>query len=412
MPPSALRQLVRQYKRHRLEQRLRVATGEEVKRANCDLNWREFWHQQTHLRSRPRLVQVGTNWTCNLKCNFCRLTMDSTQRALKARPPRELEISDKVYDAVIDLMPYPELLILTPLGEPMLYSKFGKILEHHARLGSRNLAMTSNVNLVNDDKARMLVEGQMSHMFVSVDSCDPAIYESMRVRGTLEKVEAALESINRWKEKLNSSTPTLTLASTFMERNVRQMPDMVDFALKHKFKELNLQLMEVENEELESEYLGHHLPLLKEMLMKTVRRATEKGLPLKAELGFRNMLSKHLSGEEFFALTRLTQGQTGDATAAETGTDTGASSFSTQGKKLIEKCHYPWYYMLIDTDGDCRPCCWAGASYGNLNNGDLESVWNGEHTVQMRRDFLNNHIPKGCQGKHCRVDLDHSGTME
>jgi hypothetical protein len=29
----------------------------------------------------------------------------------------------------------------------------------------------------------------------------------------------------------------------------------------------------------------------------------------------------------------------------------------------------------------------------------------------MRKDFLNNHIPRGCQNKHCRVDLDHDGTM-
>jgi hypothetical protein len=30
----------------------------------------------------------------------------------------------------------------------------------------------------------------------------------------------------------------------------------------------------------------------------------------------------------------------------------------------------------------------------------------------MRADFLRNHIPKGCQDKHCRVDLDHEGTRE
>ncbi|MCC5876464.1 MAG: hypothetical protein JJU11_09635, partial [Candidatus Sumerlaeia bacterium] len=133
---SVLRETVRTIKRHHLERKLQAATGDQIKHANATLNWREFWHDKTELRSRPRHIQVGTNWTCNLKCNFCRLTLDSTQQLLKALPREELEISPAVLQQVLDLMPYPEMMTLTPLGEPMLYSKFGLLLEHHARLGS------------------------------------------------------------------------------------------------------------------------------------------------------------------------------------------------------------------------------------------------------------------------------------
>ncbi|HNM46523.1 MAG TPA: hypothetical protein PKH51_05835, partial [Candidatus Sumerlaeota bacterium] len=154
---SALREIVRSYKRNRLEARVHQAKGEEIKRANADLNWREFWHKRVELRSRPRQVQVGTNWTCNLRCNFCRLTLESTQKIFKALPPRELEISDKVFQHVIDLMPYPEMMTLTPLGEPMLYSKFGRLLERHREIGSNNLSMTTNANIITDERARMLV---------------------------------------------------------------------------------------------------------------------------------------------------------------------------------------------------------------------------------------------------------------
>jgi MoaA/NifB/PqqE/SkfB family radical SAM enzyme len=74
-------------------------------------------------------------------------------------------------------------------------------------------------------------------------------------------------------------------------------------------------------------------------------------------------------------------------------------------KTLVEKCHYPWYFLLIDTDGDVRPCCWAVTSWGNLNKLSFEEVWNGEGARTMRQRFINNDIPESCRGRHCRVDL-------
>jgi MoaA/NifB/PqqE/SkfB family radical SAM enzyme len=76
-----------------------------------------------------------------------------------------------------------------------------------------------------------------------------------------------------------------------------------------------------------------------------------------------------------------------------------------RGKTLVEKCSYPWYFLLIDTDGDVRPCCWAATSWLNLNDLDFDEVWNGEAAQTMRRRFLNNDIPVSCMKKHCRVDL-------
>ncbi|MDD4279650.1 MAG: SPASM domain-containing protein, partial [Candidatus Sumerlaeales bacterium] len=73
---------------------------------------------------------------------------------------------------------------------------------------------------------------------------------------------------------------------------------------------------------------------------------------------------------------------------------------------LLEQCRDPWSSSLIDTDGDCRPCCWAGISYGNLSDGrSFGSVWNGDVAREVRRMFLANELPEGCRGRHCRVDV-------
>jgi len=401
-------------KRQHLLWRLALAKGEERKRVNAVLNWKEFWQKRTRLTSMPRHVQIGTNWTCNLKCNFCRLTQEETQARLRQLPRKDLEISDAVLETVLELLPYPEMITLTPLGEPLLYSKIGVLLERHRQLESHNLALTTNANLIDDERARMIVEGGLAHLFVSIDAVTPDLYSQMRVRGSIEKVEAALESINRWKEILKTPFPTMTLAATFLARNLSEMPRLLDFALKHKFNSYSIQVMEIENEELAPEFIGNHLEMAKEMVLTTLARAEGKPIEISLNLGFRSLLSGVMSPSEMKTLARFMPDDNGmpDETGVLTEENPKLAQWSTRGKTLIEKCHYPWYFLLIDTDGEARPCCWAAISWGNLNRSSLDEVWNSPAAIQMREHFLQNHIPKGCQNKSCRVELFHTGTLE
>lgn len=374
----------RRLRRQVIEWKRTLAKGPARHRANSELNWREFWHGQTVLKSFPRKIQVGTNWTCNLKCTFCRLTQESTQERLRPMPMKEREISDRVYETLMGILPYVETFQLTPLGEPLLWSRLPEVLEFCARERTGNLALTTNGMLLTEEKAEMLVRAGLDLMFVSIDSSDPETYAAMRVGGKLEKVEAGLERVNRWKEKLHSTRPCLVMASTFMRSNIEHLPAMVDFAKRHRFDELSVQLMEIENPDQAPEFLGKHIDLTREMVEKAMRRGEETGQRVNIHLALKNLLTSR---------------------GMDLQDSPSMKSISTRHMTLIDKCHYPWYYLLVDTDGDVRPCCWASTSWGNLNRDDFQSVWNGELAQTMRRNFLRDHIPASCRGKHCRVDL-------
>ncbi len=371
-------------RRQGLEWKRTLSKGSARVHANSQLNWREFWHGRTVLRSYPRRVVVGTNWTCNLKCTFCRLTQEETQVRLRSLPMPQREISDGVYDALLELVPYAEAFQLTPLGEPLLWSRFGDLLEFCAREQTGNLALTTNGMLLTDDKAEMLVRGGVDLIFVSIDSSDPGRYAEMRVGGKLDKVEAGLGRLNLWKDRLKTDRPHLILASTFLRSNIEDLPALVDFAKHHRFEEISVQLMEIENPEQAPDFLGRHIDVTRAMVEKTLQRGEETGIRININIALRSLLT---------------------AAGADLDASNPLAALSTRGKTLTQKCHLPWYYLLVDTDGDARPCCWTGISWGNLNQLDFQTVWNGEQAQAMRRDFLANHIPTGCRGKHCRVDL-------
>ena len=439
-----VKQRARELKRGYIRGRRDQASGAEFKRWNAELNWREFWHGRTRLQARPLLVQVGTNWTCNLKCNFCRLTMEWTQEELRKLDPPQREISDRVFQTVKDLLRGAEKLVLTPLGEPFLWSRLDELLEYHGELGTRNLAMTSNGMLLSDRNCERVVRGEVSHMFISIDSNDPEVYRNMRVGGDLARVEEGVRRLGEWKRKLETPFPHLTCSATFLKRNIAQLPSMVDWARDLGFDEISVQLMEIENPELEDEFLGYYPELVHDHVLAAMARGRQAGVKVLPHLAIRNLVTAAREGRDvrqhdYAAASPIMPGDRkrvqapagngsyanlempgggengggGGCATCEVATSEAMdaeaeeleAALDMSGKTLVEKCHYPWYNLLIDTDGDVRPCCWADISWGNLNRLDFEQIWNGPSAVGMRQAFLANRVPRSCQKRHCRVDL-------
>lgn len=384
MPPP-IRTLGRNAKRMRLKW-LRDHSDERI-RYNTELNWREIWHQCTRLESTPREIQIGTNWTCNLSCFFCRReTVDKEK--MQTLPRNELQIPDRVMEELAPVLPYAEVVTLTPLGEPLMYLGLDPFLEKYKATGAKNLQLTTNANILSDKMAHKLVDAGLNRMYVSIDSAEPEMYAELRTGGKLEKVDEGIRNMNKWKQMLKQESPEIILASTFMRRNIGHLPGLIEFAHGHGIKAISVQMMEDEEAGIEAETLGHHVPYTIEVLKESQRLAEERGVKLMIHLALKMVLSAHSN-------------------------EAGVTDFldsdplvDMRGKTLIEKCHYPFSFMIVDTDGDVRPCCWVGQSFGNLSQKSFDEVWNGPGALKMREHFHGNFIPASCRGKHCRVDID------
>jgi MoaA/NifB/PqqE/SkfB family radical SAM enzyme len=380
-----IRDLGRWAKRARLRA-LRAASGRRS-HYNSLLNQREIWHGRVRLDSFPREIQVGTNWSCNLRCYFCRRETEAERRRLSSLAPDQREIPEPAMERLMTAMPFAEIFTLTPLGEPLLYSGLDSLLERYRSARCRNLQITTNGVAMSEHRARQLVECQVRRIYFSIDTADPETYAEMRVGGSLDEVTEGLARLNDWKGRLSAQLPETIIAATFLRRNIEHLAGLVEYAGANQVGKISVQLMEAEEPSLEPETLTHYVALTVASLKQAQQVARSSGVELVIHMALANLLSAHATDE-------------GVADLMQSRPD-----LDTRGKSLIDKCAYPWTFLIVDTDGDVRPCCWTGLSYGNLAEKTFDQVWNGDAAQQMRRDFLSGAIPAACHGRHCRVDL-------
>jgi MoaA/NifB/PqqE/SkfB family radical SAM enzyme len=163
--------------------------------------------------------------------------------------------------------------------------------------------------LLGDAMAERLVRGELSALYLSVDSNDPDVYASMRVGGELRQVEEGLRRVRAWKERLGVPWPVVTINATFMERNIGQLPSMVGWARELGCAALSVQLMEMENPELEPEFLGHHPERAAAALEAALARGREVGLTIRPHAALLGLIHAAARGRDVAGLDYLAASQ-------------------------------------------------------------------------------------------------------
>lgn len=58
------------------------------------------------------------------------------------------------------------------------------------------------------------------------------------------------------------------------------------------------------------------------------------------------------------------------------------------------RCYAPWGYVIVDVNGDVRPCCFYYKPLGNLYKNSLEEIWNGDGYLTWRRTLISGTPPE------------------
>jgi radical SAM protein with 4Fe4S-binding SPASM domain len=75
-------------------------------------------------------------------------------------------------------------------------------------------------------------------------------------------------------------------------------------------------------------------------------------------------------------------------------------------RRPIQDCAHPWTWLDIDARGNVKPCCHATKVLGNINQNNLEEVWNGEQMMRLRGAIHEGYVDPICRHAACTYVRD------
>lgn len=167
----------------------------------------------------PPLMYIDPINYCNLHCPLCP-TGQGTLGRKSGRMPVDLfrELVDQVADRVY-------FLNLYNWGEPLLHPQIFDMAEYAASKGL-SVRMSSNLNRMTSEQARLMVESGLEELLVDLDGATQETYEIYRIGGDLMLVLENVRRIIEVKRQLKSPFPLVTARTLVTRHNECQIPQI------------------------------------------------------------------------------------------------------------------------------------------------------------------------------------------
>src|SRR5690242_20457785 len=131
----------------------------------------------------PTYLQIEPVGQCNLRCQMCAIQF--RQDGPPHGPPAFMAFD--AFARLVDGFDGLEELHLQGLGEPMMHPRFFDMVAYDAAKGIR-VSTNSNLTLLNERRASLLVTSGLACLHVSIDGATPETYERIRVRAHFDRV--------------------------------------------------------------------------------------------------------------------------------------------------------------------------------------------------------------------------------
>ena len=318
---------------------------------------------------------------CNLSCTMCEdhspYSDTQTSRRLAGRPKRRMDIG--LIRRVMEESRGTGLREIIPstMGEPLIYPRFDEIIDMCAEFGVK-LNLTTNGTFPKRG-ARAWAERIVpvaSDVKISWNGATKATQESVMLGSNWELVLDNLREFIRVRDEHaggGGNRCSVTLQTTFMEVNVRELPGMVRLAA-----ELGVDRVK-----------GHHLWVhFAQMRHESMRRSPESIARWNETVAeARRIADRHrLPGGAKVALENI----------FELDPD-GGDDIAPNGE-----CPFLGREAWVASDGRFNPCCAPDAlrrtlgDFGNVQDESLYTIWQSAEYERLQSEYTRIPLCRGC----------------
>ncbi len=132
----------------------------------------------------PKRLQVETVYGCNAKCTMCALS----RQGVRKKGIMTQDMFQYVFDSLSHLSDRIDKVDLFAMGEPLLDALIFQRIKYVHKKGFRNLSISTNADLLDEDKQEQLLDTGIEAVIFSIDGVKKETHEEIRKGVVFERV--------------------------------------------------------------------------------------------------------------------------------------------------------------------------------------------------------------------------------
>lgn len=311
------------------------------------------------VHARPTHYNIATSVVCNIKCVFC-----PRQTMLAEVGDTFGYLTAEHFDSVA---PYLDSALRTGmfgLGEPFLNPRFFDFLKAAKAHGTYCMTSSHGMSL----KPRIvdkILDGGLDELCVSIDGASARTTNFLRNGADFDTIVRQVTDLIRRRNERGQKHPRVHVSFTVSKYNVWEMPAAVRLVARMGADRIAFSNLSLDHPE------HAHVSVVGSRVHRfNMRRARTIGERLGVEV------------TDFYQIPHPWKEQTKREPA--------------EGGRF--GCPEAWRAVIVERNGDLKPCCYMNFSYGNLKDGDIGAHINGPKAVELRRTFTEGRFLNTCKG--------------
>jgi len=318
------------------------------------------------------LVYFKPTAACNLRCVMCGQYGDkgnmkdcAAEEAKKALP---LEQWKKFVDEIAPQRPVTYIWG----GEPFLYPDLIPLARYMVEKGLY-VAVNTNGTLM-ERYAEEIVRDKWSTLFVSLDAFRE-VNDSLRGKGSYDKVIAGFKAINREKQKQKSQYPVLSIVTVVTNRNYLDLANLTEAS-----KEYNIDI-----------HIFNLGTYTNDNIVATQRTFMREKLDTDIDCleGYNTGYNLGIDGEKLHGILRDIQNKDHGhpiLTVPTLNPEKTHTYYAKLETPVRNHCIVPWCQANVNYNGDVHFCAdYPDYIIGNITQQSFKEIYNGERANRFRK---------------------------
>jgi MoaA/NifB/PqqE/SkfB family radical SAM enzyme len=170
----------------------------------------------------PEHVYFSLTNRCCLRCVMCDIPKSP------GRQEDELNTAE-IKKIILQIKDLGVKHLIFSGGEPLLRDDLVELVRFSNESGIPWVDVITNGVLCDDKIALELIKAGLNHVTVSLDGTYE-INDAIRGKGSFQKSAEAIDRLNHYKQEFNKTHPTIGINFTILNKNIRDMLEILEFA--------------------------------------------------------------------------------------------------------------------------------------------------------------------------------------